>query len=61
MFPPSPCLAHSRLGEREDLVEDFSEREEEFLELAPVTEWVESPEIVIIKVLVININILAII
>ena len=47
MCPRAPCspgLTHSRLGEREDLVEDFSERDEEFLLEAPVTERVEWPE-----------------
>jgi len=32
------------LEERSDLVEDFSDLEEEFLLEAPVTEWVECPE-----------------
>ena len=38
---------YSILGDREersDLVEDFSDLEEEFLLEAPVTEWVECPE-----------------
>ena len=32
------------LDERSDLVEDFSDLDEEFLLEAPVTEWVEWPE-----------------
>ena len=39
-----PFLLNSRLGDRLDLLEDFSDFEEEFLLEAPVMEWVEFAE-----------------
>ena len=43
-FRELPCFINSILGDLDDLLEDFSDFEEEFLLEAPVIEWVEFAE-----------------